>query len=632
LTIDGLRWAFTTGHASNWHPLTWLSHMLDCQLFGLDAGRHHFTNLLLHIANTLLLFAVFRKMTGTVWQSGFVAAAFGLHPLHVESVAWIAERKDVLSTLFWILTMWAYVRYVKEPKEEKYLLMILFFALGLMAKPMLVTLPFVLLLLDYWPLERIGKIKISRLVVEKAPLFIFSGISSVITFFVQRSGGAVPGVDVVSLNIRIFNALVSYVKYIFKMFWPRNLAVYYPHPMASLAIWQVILAAVVLVVVSILVICLSKRNKYLLTGWLWYLGTLVPVIGFVQVGSQSMADRYTYVPFTGLFVMVAWGSAGLLRKFRYAKTVLGLSAVIVILALCICSWIQVGYWHDSIRLFEHSIEVSGDSDVMHSNLGVALSERGKIDEAIIHYRRALSIDPRDPRVHNNLGIALAVQGKFDEAMEHYYKAQEEAPEFIEVHYNMAKSLSSQGKLKEAIFHYQKVVKAEPDSEEAHFYLAKSLQQQSDFDNAILHYREVLRINSSYADAYYNIALAHQAQGNYDQAFSYFQQSLKLRPDWPLALNGLARVLITRPNAALQDVVQAMGFAERAADLTDYKVAEVLNTLSETYAAANLFDRAIETAKKGLELALSEENEKLADYIRKRLELYEQKKVELESKE
>ncbi len=340
LTRDSVIWAFTATHVSNWHPLTWLSHMLDFQLYGLNPSGHHLTNVFFHLVNTLLLFLVLKLMTGALWRSGLVAALFAVHPLHVESVVWVAERKDVLSTLFWMLTLWAYLGYTKRPGVKRYLVILLAFALGLMAKPMLVTLPFVLLLLDYWPLKRIelGQSAIGlpaasqpstiankpgaqafRLLLEKTPMFVLAAVSSVVTFIVQKSGGAVGALETYPFKIRMANALLSYVIYLKKMIWPQNLAVFYPHPGQSLPMWQAAGAGLLLVVVSIAVIRAGRRYPYLPVGWLWYVGTLVPVIGLVQVGDQAMADRYTYVSLIGLFIVVAWGVPDVARSWRYGK-------------------------------------------------------------------------------------------------------------------------------------------------------------------------------------------------------------------------------------------------------------------------------------------------------------------------
>ncbi|MCK4753274.1 MAG: glycosyltransferase family 39 protein [Planctomycetes bacterium] len=402
---DSISRVFTSGYASNWHPVTWLSHMLDWQLFGGEAWGHHLTNLLLHIANTVLLFAVFRRMTGAVWASGFVAAAFALHPLHVESVAWVAERKDVLSALFWILTMWCYVRYVEKPKVGRYFAALLFFALGLMSKPMVVTLPFVLLLLDRWPLERKGK-AILNLFVEKIPFFVLSVGSGVVTFFVQRSGGSVSGIEVFGMKGRVSNALVSYFGYIDKMIWPRGLAIFYPHPANSLPIAEVIKCGFLLMLVCVLFLWLWRRKKYLAVGWLWYVGTLVPVIGLVQVGSQAMADRYTYIPLIGLFIVIAWGASEFAAGWRYRKVILSILAVAVLIGMSIGTRLQLRHWRDSAALFKHTLAVTKGSFFIHNNYANVLKDSGKVAEAIEHYNIALKISPNSAEVYNNFGDAV----------------------------------------------------------------------------------------------------------------------------------------------------------------------------------------------------------------------------------
>jgi len=454
LTYDGIIWAFTTGHAANWHPLTWLSHMLDCQLFGTNAGWHHTTNVLLHIANALLLFAVLKLMTGAIWRSAFVAALFALHPLHVDSAAWISERKDVLSTLFWMLTMVAYVRYVRRPCTSRYLVTLLAFALGLMAKPMLVTLPFVLLLLDYWPLGRfqIGPFGecangnaqavtnvqpqwrvVRRLVCEKVPFLALSVMSSVITFIVQRSGGAVSPIEDFPLRARLPNVSVSYVKYIGKMIWPSRLAIYYPHPGYALPIWQAVVAALFLLAISVLVILLARRHKYLLVGWFWYLGTLVPVIGLVQIGSQAMADRYTYIPLTGLFIIIAWAVPDLLAKWRHRRIALCIPALMVILAMSICTHFQLRHWRNGETLYEQVIAVWPDGLSMntkaevHRKLALKASMLGKFDQAILHHKEVLSINPHNEKPLNSLAwiLATAADAKLrspEDAIDYAHKA------------------------------------------------------------------------------------------------------------------------------------------------------------------------------------------------------------------
>ncbi|MHC4184791.1 MAG: glycosyltransferase family 39 protein [Planctomycetota bacterium] len=443
ITLDGIKWAFTTGHAANWHPLTWLSHMLDCQLFGASPGWHHLTNLLLHIANTLLLFAVLKRMTGTLWRSAFVAALFALHPCHVESVAWISERKDVLSTLFWMLTMAAYVRYVNRPRVSSYLLVLLTFALGLMAKPMLVTLPFVLLLLDYWPLGRfqdrppvehapqpgarmLGHLLPKRtfylLLLEKIPFLVVTAASSVITFIVQRQIGAVATARQFPLISRIANTFASYLMYIRKMFWPSPLAMFYPYPPKADLMLQAAVAIPVLVSISLVVLYLMRSRKYLLTGWLWYLGTLVPVIGLLQVGDQAYADRYTYIPFIGLFIIIAWAVPDVLAKWRFRKTAFAVAAAVILLALSVATYFQQSCWRDTITLCEHAIKVTRDNYKAHFSMMAVLLDQGKVKETIAHGREAVRIRPNYEKALGGLAAALARQGETEEAIMYYTRA------------------------------------------------------------------------------------------------------------------------------------------------------------------------------------------------------------------
>ena len=418
LTFDNIIWAFTSYHSSNWHPLTWLSHILDCHLFGLKPGWHHIVNLLFHIANTILLFAVLKRMTSAVWRSAFVAALFAIHPLHVESVAWIAERKDVLSTLFWLLAMSAYVGYAKNRSTGRYVLALLLFALGLMAKPMLVTLPFVFLLLDFWPLERFQYVQTNTdkqkpkssftrccwrvLLLEKIPFFALSVISSIITFLAQHGGGAIPKIDLLPVKFRIINALFSYTNYIGKSLWPGKLAIFYPHSVNVFSIWYAIAAAVLLAAITFVVIYLRTRHKYLLLGWFWYLGTLVPVIGLVQVGSQAMADRYTYVPLTGLFIMLTWGIPELLAKWRHRKAVLTALATAVLLTFSIRTYFQQRYWLNSKTVFEHTLNVAGSSAIANIYLAQALVNEGDMDAALTHFKEALKLSPNKIDLLNNL--------------------------------------------------------------------------------------------------------------------------------------------------------------------------------------------------------------------------------------
>ncbi len=440
LTSTGVLWAFTHSHVGNWHPLTSISHMLDCQLFGLQAGWHHFTNVLLHTIAVILLFLVFREMTGALWRSAFVAALFAIHPLRVESVAWIAERKDVLSGVFFMLTLGAYVRYVREPSSIRYLIVAVLFGLGLMTKPMLVTLPFVLLVLDYWPLGRFAHVCPAepnpkngfarwcshrsiptRLILEKIPLIALSVASSIITLFAQKH--AVSSIESLPLLWRMNNAFVSYVAYMWQMVCPTRLALVYPHPEYRLSLWEVAFAIAFLSGATAVVVAFRRKHPYLITGWLWYVGMLVPVIGIMQVGLQARADRYTYLPQIGLYLIATWTIADLSVAWHYRRQILAVAATIVIAALAWLAWIQNTYWRDSETLWTRTLAVTSHNDLAHARLADLLLRRDRIDEAISHSEEALRIRPRNWNVavdaHNTLALGLFRTGRVDEAVAHW---------------------------------------------------------------------------------------------------------------------------------------------------------------------------------------------------------------------
>ena len=522
LTMKSVTWAFTSTHASNWHPLTWLSHMVDCQLFGLNPGYHHLTSLLLHIANALMLFLVLKRMTGSVWKSSFIAALFALHPLHVESVAWVAERKDVLSTFFWILTIWAYVYYTQRPNLARYLLVVLSFSLGLMSKPMLVTMPFVLLLLDDWPLgrSRVGRLGCdlnsqtahslnfrkpqsvwSGLVLEKVPLFGLAAASSALTFFAQQQGGAVRSLEVFPIETRISNVLVSYVSYIGKMLWPYRLALPYPYP-EMLPMWQVAGASLFLVSVSILVIHYGKRHSYLRVGWLWYLGTLVPVIGLVQIGSQAMADRYTYIPLIGLFIMMVWGIPDILAGWRYRRVLFVISAAVLFLSFIMITRDQVRHWCNSITLFKHTLNVTTNNFTAYGQLGLALSGQGRFQEAIPILSVALQLRPSHPETYNHLGVISAQEGKTQEASAYFSKALRIKADYAEAHSNLGAILLQQGKIQEAIEHFTEAVRINPNFPVAHFFLGFAYLLIGDQNSALEEYKLLVQINPNLAKQLY----------------------------------------------------------------------------------------------------------------------------------
>jgi len=526
LTRDGIVWAFTTPNIGNWLPLTWLSFMLDCQFFGANPGWMHLMNLILHLANTLLLFAVLRKMTGALWPSAFVAAAFAIHPMHVESVAWITERKDVLSTLFLLLTLAAYTSYVRRRGLVRYVLTVLLFALGLLAKPMLVTLPVLLLLLDYWPLERIRgqrtedrkqktegvfqKLSTGQLIIEKVPFFALSAVSSVITFLAQRSSGAVTGIDALPFGNRIANVFLSYARYIGKMFWPQNLAVFYPFNTDRFAFWQVVMCVLLLLVISIFVIRLGQKQRYLPVGWFWFVVTLIPVIGLVQNGVQSYADRYTYISYIGLFIMIAWGLPELLSKWPQRKIALGLSMVIVLATLGICAHQQVSFWNNSFTLSSHAIEVTQNNYVAYNSRGAACNSIGRYQEAIEDYKQAIRINPDYAEAHYNLGVAYGELGRNQEAIDSFKQAIriKQAARFniglAEAHYNLGIIYGKLGRDQEAIESFKQAIKIKPDYVEAHCILGAAYLEIGDKEAALEEYKILKTLDAEKANELFKL--------------------------------------------------------------------------------------------------------------------------------
>ncbi|MFC1591809.1 tetratricopeptide repeat protein [Thermodesulfobacteriota bacterium] len=474
LSGASIAWAFTAMHAANWHPLTWLSHMLDCELFGLVPRGHHLMSLFFHLANTLLLFGLLRSMTAAVWRSLLVAALFALHPLHVESVAWVSERKDVLSTFFLLLTLWAYAGYVRRPALKRYLLVAGLFVLGLMTKPMLVTLPCVLLLLDFWPLGRLGSGREAwELVREKTPLFVLSAGSCAVTLIAQHKGEAMQPLDLCPFAVRLANALSATAGYLVKMIWPADLAVFYPlHGMPPLS--QVVAAGLVVVLLSALCLAGLKARPYLAVGWLWYLGTLVPVIGLVQVGLQSMADRYSYVPLIGIFIMLAWGAAGPAAKRRGTQIMLSGVALVVLGLFAAGTSRQLDYWADSTALFQRAVDVTENNHVMHYNLGIQLVRAKKIEAGLAQYAEAVRIKPGFAPAHSNMGLELVRSGRIDAGINHYYRAIGHKPDYAVAHYNLGLALEEKGPAATAIRHYVAALAADPGYLNARFRLGQVL--------------------------------------------------------------------------------------------------------------------------------------------------------------
>lgn len=555
LTWEGVQWAFRTGHSGNWHPLTWLSHMLDCQLFGSRPGSAHMASLGLHVINALLLFGFLTRTTGFIWRSWMVAALFAVHPLHVESVAWISERKDVLSTLFFLLTLAAYARYVSASGTRKWVtygLALAFFTLGLMSKPMLVTLPFVLLLVDFWPLRRIPMASSrassfswlpsvqSGLLLEKTPFFLLSVVSCVVTYLVQKAGGAV---DVnVTLLDRVANALVSYARYLQKTIWPLDLAFFYPHPGAWPAA-TVLLAAVVLTTITVVAFRSRASRPYLLFGWLWYLGILVPVIGFVQVGMQSMADRYTYVPLVGVFVGLVWLSAERLERAPSggpAQIVLGAAVLVVCGVLTIR---QVGFWRESETLFAHAVVATKGNFLAYNNLGYCYGLQGRGEEEMENYRQSLAMNPEYPEALNNMGCALSARKRYAEALPYFRSALRGTSKDPEIHKNLGHALSELGALDDAIAEYEKSLKDNADDGETHTKLGIVLARKGQLDAAIAHFRVALKINRADATAHASLGNVYALQRHWDDAIREYDEALRLQPNDAQAHYNLANVLV-----------------------------------------------------------------------------------------
>ena len=566
LSWAGLGWAFAAPHAANWHPLTWLSHMLDAQLFGLAPAGHHASSVLLHAASAALLFGVLEGTTGAPWPSAFVAATFALHPLRVESVAWVSERKDVLAGLCWMLALAAYRRYVRRRGAAAYLLVVAAFVLGLLARPTVVTLPLILLLLDVWPLRRPWN---ARLLWEKAPLLLLSAAVSALTVVAQRGAGAMASLESLPLGTRIAEALVAYGSYLEKTFWPTRLAVFYPHrplPVAEVAVCALLLAGV-----SALALVERRRRPYLLVGWLWYLVALLPVVGLVKVGEQAMADRFSYLPQIGVLLMIAWAAAdaGGSRAVASAGGVVALAACVALTAR------QLDIWRDSVSLFAHASAVSRDNYVAEANLGAALLEQGRRAEALVHLRRSAAIKPGYAKVHvslgkalaeggdpeaalreytdairldgdsatahYNLGLLLAGQARLDEAIAEYRAALRIDPEYAKARHNLGAALATQGRFEDAIEQYRQALALVPDRGVTHGNLAIALERLGRSAEAVAEYREAVRLMPADPTAHFNLAGGLAGAGRVDEAIAELRQALRLRPDWPEGRAALAEV-------------------------------------------------------------------------------------------
>jgi tetratricopeptide (TPR) repeat protein len=690
---NSLAWAFQTSTSGNWLPLTWISLLLDFQCHGMKAGGYHLTNVLFHAANAVLLFLLLQKMTGAIWRSALVAALFAWHPAHVESVAWIAERKDVLSSFFWLLTLWAYLRYTEEGKARSakrkifYLSMMVLFALGLMAKSMLVTLPFVLLLLDFWPLGRISRSSLSRLVIEKMPLFALSAACCAVTIWAQQQSNAIASAAEIPLWHRLGHVLVSYLQYIVMLVFPRDLAIFYPYPLHEQTA-LVIGGAAALVLFSALTIAAARRRPWLVVGWLWFLGMLVPVIGLVQVGDQALADRYTYFPAIGLFIILAWGGAELALRYPVVK----LSAPALTMTALVATWMQIHYWKDTRTIFERAVQVTpnnylaltllgelratdGDLDGAmklyrealrdkpnyskgHFYLAHDLEQQGKIDEAKSEYAMALRLNPTFQQAHIFLGLLLAREKNYDQAATEYEAALKINPRSAPAHNDLARVLQTEGRLDESVRHYWAALQYDSSLAQAHNNLGVLYLQKGQLADAAAQLREALRLNPGNVETEYNLALALNQQqqwkeaseilqriapaqpdnantqyqyglalarqGKTREAMGLYAHAILLTPDFAEALNELAWIIATDPHPDLRNGPQAVAMAGRACELTGWQNPAMLLTMAAAYAETGRFNEAITTAEKGRDMAKAKGNKELEEKAARMRDTFEKR--------
>jgi tetratricopeptide (TPR) repeat protein len=698
LTPQNVAWAFRSLHAANWHPLTWLSLEIDAQLYSLRAWGFHLTSIVLHAASALILFRVLVRMTNFLRRSALVAALFAVHPLHVESVAWISERKDTLSVFLGLLTLMAYVNYVERPDVRRYLLMASLYTLGLMAKPMLVTLPCVLLLLDYWPLNRYGEStpggdvestatskrarhqSVHWLVVEKLPLFALAIVGSAVTLVAQQQGEAVNSIERLPMSNRVANALVAYVSYIEKMIWPEHLAAVYPLPDLAAPVWRVSVAALVLACVTTLAILQRRQRPYLLVGWFWYLGTLVPVIGLVQVGQQAMADRYTYFPMVGLLLILVWGLAELFDRLGIGVFVRGALAAGLLATLMAATWSQVAHWHDSVVLWRHAILVTSDNYIAYTNLGMALDQLGqkeeaeraqdgsrsqgqsarheRLSEAIEQYSKALAIKDDLAPAYFNRGVALAQLGRTQEAIHDFSEAIRHGPSLAKAYYNrglaykmldqldravqdftaalnlqesdrsarteLALTLMHRGEYADAAKEFTVLVETQPNDAAGHSRLGTSLCLLGKHLQAIDSFRQALALEPMNVRHYFDLAHAFEAMGRGDLAGPYYRKGLEIDPHYPFEAARRAWLLATDPTPTRRNGAMAVRLASQACEATGARRAELLDILAAAHAEAGRFEEAVSEGRRAAAIASSAGDTALAERVSSRLKLYERK--------
>jgi Tfp pilus assembly protein PilF len=599
LSGSGLAKAFADVQTNNWHPLTVISHMIDCQIFGLKPAGHHFTNVLLHSIAAVLLFVWLSGMTGHIWRSAFVTALFAIHPLRVESVAWIAERKDVLSAVFFFLTLLAYARYVRARSVGRYLTMSVLFACGLMSKPMVVTTPVVLLLLDYWPIQRItGFRSLWRMTLEKLPLFGLSLAISTVALALQVH--APTSVGQLPFLWRLENAVLGYVIYSWQIFWPLDLAVFYPHPDNRLPLWQVLLAGSFLVAVTWIAFALRRIRPYLTVGWLWYLIMLLPVIGIIEVGLHGHADRYTYLPQVGLYIALTWLAVDLLTAIRNRKEILAFGGSAIAIALAIGAWKQTTYWRNSEALWTHTLAVTKSNDVALTNLGVFLKERGQFDDALLYFERALAVRSSSEHRHYRLSLAL-------------------------IHDNVGEVLAHKGRLDDAAGSFRQAIELRPDFPDAHYNLGVLLFQKGDYHGAIAQFRTALAIQPSDPGTNAMLANVLVQKGLLREAAEHYQKTLESEPESQLALNNLAWLLAAGPDDSLRDGRRAIELAVKLNRVTQQNNPFYIRTLAAAYAEAGQFENAVETGQRASGLAHVQGQHALAAQIQEETDLYRQRR-------
>ena len=670
LSPHNILWAFTHTVCANWHPLTVISHMLDCQLYGLKPAGHHFTNVLLHTIAVILLFLVLRQMTGGLWRSALVAALFAIHPLHVESVAWISERKDVLSAVFFMLMLGAYTRYIRALSLTSYLFVLLFFAFGLMSKPILVTAPFVLLLLDYWPLKRFvsetaaklghrnrteSRANIRRIFLEKIPLLFISFASCAATILAQRH--FIDPIDRLSFAERLGNAAVAIIVYLRQLVWPSGLSIFYPHPRHGLSAVQVSMAPLSLLAVSAAAFIYRRKHPYFPTGWFWFLGMLVPVSGIVQVGTQAHADRYTYLPQIGLYILVTWFIADIVSSWRHQRVLLSTAMVSSIVILMWPAWKQTSHWRDSRTLWTHALAVNPENDTAHnglcnlalrqnrfeeavfharkalqvrpdsadahSNLGLALLGTGQKAEALIEFRKVIETSPARPRVHYNLATLLLDSGRIEEAIAEFQKELQIQPEFVDAQNNLGIALEQKGALDDAVTCFQKAIELDPRRPKTHYNLATVFLRQGQFDHAIAHLEKELLINPASAEAHNDLGIAWSQKGRINEAIGEWQKTLDLQPHNLSAYCNLVWVFATFPDDAIRSGAKAVALGERALELSRENDPRIYRLLAAAYAENRQFDKAIETARRGSDLATKQGNYAVANILESNIDLYRQ---------